>query len=272
MGNDPISNMDPTGGEDNDWYKNTLTGQMFFDPDNHAPEEIVGCTVFQNVGASYIDAENNYGEDGSWGKAPWATPPSNEATISAAPPPTFWQQMENSNILNGIVYDVVNSFYVTTQNLGGKQVLGRSYAFALDGHITTPDENVTALATASSTFLSAPEEQTMFSEVPANRRLFWSGGDLASEAALKFMDENPEWSTIGQTRAGQYLLERIVAEDMSWEQQKPLWEYLSAEWARGTEGTAPFFDGGASVSPASIWINTERPILWDKGIEIIYMH
>jgi len=158
MGNDPVSSRDPDGGTTDDYFRNAR-GQTFWDPSKDAEMCFEGET-WTNIGESY-DVYEGIFRVGTWGAGGKYTPVETpslpyQGTISNYKP-THWQTLKNSGFLNRIMYDIYNSVYVTAQNLGGKQLAGRTYAFNLDGSVTTPRENVDAFATTGTFFVPMGE-------------------------------------------------------------------------------------------------------------------
>ncbi len=99
-------------------------------------------------------------------------------------------------------------------------------------------------------------------------RVFWSGRDLAKNAATAHAN-TIGGSTLEMTTGGKLLA--------SWEPFLPkpvagsLWRDLSAAFARGTRGTAPaFHNGRAGIAIDSIWATTEYGILKNNQVKIIY--
>ena len=96
-------------------------------------------------------------------------------------------------------------------------------------------------------------------------RVFWSGG--VCKEAMNFARANG-MTTLEMTRAGQNLTK--LTENMPWEQAKPLWERLSAAYAKGAKGPVHVFHNAkAGISIESVWSTVEYPILNGKNT-IIY--
>jgi RHS repeat-associated protein len=101
-------------------------------------------------------------------------------------------------------------------------------------------------------------------------RVFWAGGEQAMVAATKYAKASGG-TTIGMTRAGQNLEKLIKSRNIPWEGaggQREMWSRLSSVYAKGASGPVHFF-GGASISPNSIWVTIEKPILEARNISII---
>jgi RHS repeat-associated protein len=98
-------------------------------------------------------------------------------------------------------------------------------------------------------------------------RIFWSGGDEAMTAAMNYA-KSTGGKTLEMTRAGQNLQKLIETRNIAWPEARTMWQRLSKKFAEGTEGTAHFFSG-KTVNSGSIWLNTEKPVLLNKGVKII---
>jgi hypothetical protein len=94
-------------------------------------------------------------------------------------------------------------------------------------------------------------------------RVFWSGGDLAKNAAINFAKANG-MTTLEMTRAGQNLTK--LTQDLPWDQAKPMWERLSSAYAKGAKGNVHVFQNATDgVSLKSIWRTHEFPNLVGKN-------
>jgi hypothetical protein len=98
-------------------------------------------------------------------------------------------------------------------------------------------------------------------------RIFWSGGDETMTAAINYA-KSTGGKTLEMTRAGQNLQKLIETRNIAWPEARTMWQRLSKKFAEGTEGTAHFFPG-KTVNSGSIWLNTEKPVLLNKGVKII---
>lgn len=70
------------------------------------------------------------------------------------------------------------------------------------------------------------------------------------------------------TRSDQNLEKLVQIRNILWQEPRPIWNRLSSVYAKGASGTAHFFLS-AEVSPGSIWLKTEKPILLKNGVKII---
>lgn len=99
----------------------------------------------------------------------------------------------------------------------------------------------------------------------AGKRIFWSGGEDAMEAATAFAMKTGK-TTLGMTRAGQNLQKLITTRNIPWIEARPMWARLSIQYAKGAKGSVHFF---GTQNAGSIWLQFEKPILIKKGVEII---
>ena len=98
-------------------------------------------------------------------------------------------------------------------------------------------------------------------------RVFWSGGYDAMNTAMSFAKANG-MTTLEMTRAGQNLTK--LTQDMPWEQVGPMWQRLSATYAKGASGSVHVFqNANTGVRLNSVWRTVEYPILNGKN-NIIY--
>ncbi len=104
-------------------------------------------------------------------------------------------------------------------------------------------------------------------QVAANSggRVFWSGGDMAKNAAADFAKANGA-KTIEMTRTGRAL--EWLTDKTSYNLTKPLWERASARFAKGASGQAHVFFGPGGPSVFSTYSNIENPILQSNGVRI----
>ena len=98
-------------------------------------------------------------------------------------------------------------------------------------------------------------------------RVFWSGGDVAREAAETWAKANGG-ITLEMTAMGKQLTE--LTKNMAWEDAEPLWKEASAGFANSASGDAHVFQRASGVSTNSIWGNVEYQILKEKGIDVVY--
>lgn len=95
-------------------------------------------------------------------------------------------------------------------------------------------------------------------------RVFWAGGEDAMNAAMKFAKANG-LESLEMTRAGQNL--RKLTLGMPWEEARPMWERLSAVYAKGAKGTVHVIQNESiGIRLNSIWTKIEYPILKNKNI------
>jgi len=103
------------------------------------------------------------------------------------------------------------------------------------------------------------------------QRVFWSGGDVAQEAAENWAKQN-NGTTLEMylKNVGNNLKE--VTETMPWKDAKPMWENVSKEFAKGASDVVHVFQKAEGVGVKSIWGNIEYPeLIKNQGVkEIIY--
>lgn len=89
-------------------------------------------------------------------------------------------------------------------------------------------------------------------------RVFWSGSEFAKLRAMSFARARG-LQTLEMTFSGSIMntLNPILPRFIS----RPIWNSLSASWARGATGNTHFFGATSGIRPTSIWLNVERPIL-----------
>ena len=95
-------------------------------------------------------------------------------------------------------------------------------------------------------------------------RAFFSGAGTEAKAIQQ------GYQTLGQTRAGQNLQNLITSKNIPWSQAEPMWQRLSATWAKGIPNgsSVPVFLNNPRAG--SVWFQTEFPILQSKGVNLIY--
>ncbi|MDF2531098.1 MAG: shlA 3 [Clostridia bacterium] len=103
------------------------------------------------------------------------------------------------------------------------------------------------------------------------QRVFWSGGDVAQEAAENWAKQN-NGTTLEMylKNTGNNLEE--VTKTMPWKNAKPMWENVSRDFAKGASDVVHVFQKAEGVGVKSIWGNTEYPeLINNQGVkEIIY--
>ena len=102
---------------------------------------------------------------------------------------------------------------------------------------------------------------------PTLEHVFWSGGDVAKNAAEDFARATNR-TTLEMSPQGQ-ALERMT-ETMDWPDARPLWTAASKEFAQGATGTAHVFQNANGVRIESVWAEHEYNILKGNGIPIEY--
>jgi hypothetical protein len=95
-------------------------------------------------------------------------------------------------------------------------------------------------------------------------RAFFSGAGTEAKAISK------GFQTLGQTRAGKNLQNLIDSKNIPWSQAEPMWQRLSATWAKGVPNGSTVNVFLNNPRAEAIWFKTELPILLHKGVNIIY--
>jgi RHS repeat-associated protein len=101
------------------------------------------------------------------------------------------------------------------------------------------------------------------------RRVFWSGGRAAEDAAREFARANGG-VVIGDTFAGRALARS--AQNVAWSDVRPLWVDLSREFARGAQGSIDVFQNARGLSLDSIWRSEHVELLRNPAVTSINYH
>jgi RHS repeat-associated protein len=103
----------------------------------------------------------------------------------------------------------------------------------------------------------------------SNEQVFWSGGNEAKNAAMKFAKANG-MKTLEMTPTGKVMntITPILPKKVS----TPIWNMLSSNFAKKATGTAHFFTTPLGPRPTSIWLTVEKPILKQNNVRIINHH
>ena len=94
-------------------------------------------------------------------------------------------------------------------------------------------------------------------------RVFWSGGDVAKNAAADYAKANGA-KTLEMTLTGR-ILQRLPQGAVP----RKAWDLASARFARGATGDANVFFGPGAPWPTSTFVRVEAPILEQRGIPIM---
>jgi RHS repeat-associated protein len=119
---------------------------------------------------------------------------------------------------------------------------------------------------ATKTYVSKALGSSVGSATKTGGRVFWSG-EGAMNTAMNYA-KSTGGTTLEMTRAGQNLQNLIRTRNIPWAEARPMWQRLSTVYAKGANGTVHFFPG-TTVNPGSIWLNTEKNILLQNGVNII---
>lgn len=94
-------------------------------------------------------------------------------------------------------------------------------------------------------------------------RVFWSGGDVAKNAAMDFAKSNG-MQTLEMTTGGRIM--NSVSPFLPRSVSGPIWDSLSGNFAKGASGNINVFQNAAGVSVESTWKRIEYPKLKDNNI------
>ncbi|HEY0426708.1 MAG TPA: RHS repeat-associated core domain-containing protein [Pyrinomonadaceae bacterium] len=94
-------------------------------------------------------------------------------------------------------------------------------------------------------------------------RAFYSGANMEARAIEE------DFQTLGQTRAGQNLQRLIESKNIPWERAEGMWRRLSVPWARGVPDGSTVNVFLNNPRAGSIWLRVEKPILLEKGANLI---
>ena len=99
---------------------------------------------------------------------------------------------------------------------------------------------------------------------PENGAVFWSGNKEGAAAYANGIGG----TIMEQTPGGQVFdnWEALQRRYPQWEDQRPIWEALSSQYANGAEGIATYVHPNGYVG--KVWANIEKPILEEKDIII----
>jgi hypothetical protein len=95
-------------------------------------------------------------------------------------------------------------------------------------------------------------------------RAFFSGAGTETKAIKE------GFQTLGQTKAGRNLQNLIDNKNIPWSQAEPMWQRLSATWAKGVPNGSTINVFLNNPRAGAVWFKTELPILQQKGVNIIY--
>jgi hypothetical protein len=104
---------------------------------------------------------------------------------------------------------------------------------------------------------------------PEIRRVFWSGGRAAEDAAQSFAKQNGG-VVIGETFPGRSLANSTRG--AAWNDVRPIWVDLSREFARGAHGPVDVFQNARGLSLDSIWRTEFQELLRNPSVTSINFH
>ncbi|RZJ91406.1 MAG: hypothetical protein EOO20_05110 [Chryseobacterium sp.] len=102
--------------------------------------------------------------------------------------------------------------------------------------------------------------------VEGGGKVFWSGGEVAKNAAMDFAKSNG-MKTLEMTTRGRVM--NTISPYLPRSISNPIWNSLSRSFAAGARGEANFITTTIGPRPTSIWITVEKPILQKNGVNII---
>ena len=178
--------------------------------------------------------------------------------------------------IGSAILDPVNTYHAISEKIGEtvdavKNGNGEEIAY-VTGNILggvamgMGAAKATSAATKAIKTVGAVGESTTAASTKLGGRVFWSG-EGAMDAAMDYA-KSTGGITLEMTRAGKNLEKLIQSRNIPWSEARPMWQRLSTRFAQGAEGTVHFFPGKV-VNPGSIWLNTEKPILLNQGVNII---
>lgn len=298
MGNDPINNIDPTGGSSWDWFRKLSDDQSYW---SYQWFEGKGQGDCVGEGWEWIGKEKAgfRTRSGYWaelrpdGTVYWMEfgiqkkmpeSPYTKEFLSKdhgeikpyTPKKNFAQKWDSFNDswvkwtpigwTSIIAYNTIDG----VKTFGSAVVNGWRDATNLKGEnlINTygAEASMKMRMNASVTVLTMPFgaiEAGEISQVENGMgRVFHSGAGMESKAAQM-------GQTLGSTRAGRNLQKLIESKNIPWEEANYMWQRLSKVWAKGVpEGsTVPVFL--KNVRADATWLHTELPILLEKNVNLI---
>jgi RHS repeat-associated protein len=136
----------------------------------------------------------------------------------------------------------------------------------VDAQLRSLHYGTSSMVIAASFIPSAGASTGFFLTRPAAGRVFWSGGTSAGKEAALFAGQRG-MQTLEMTMKGRLLtgLTKLT----SYKLTRPLWEMASRSFARGAKGEAHVFLNFNKLRSTSTWLKFERPILENRGINII---
>jgi hypothetical protein len=94
-------------------------------------------------------------------------------------------------------------------------------------------------------------------------RVFWSGGNVAKNAAADFAKANG-MKTLEMTTSGRIM--NFASPYLPRSISSPIWNVLSSNFAKGASGNINVFQNAAGVSLNSTWRLVEYPILKNQNL------
>jgi RHS repeat-associated protein len=181
-------------------------------------------------------------------------------------PPTFWQSIGNffSNLASQLSYG---------GSVNNSHIERAMFQYTPDEVADITGKHLKVAEFAANTVVGAAGGEaltllTMGGRAVSTGRVFWSGKQLASDAAQNFAKANGK-ITLEMTFKGRMLTK--LTDLTSYKLTAPLWRNASASFAKGASGTVHVFHNGTlGVGVNSIWRTVEYPILNKNNVNIIY--
>lgn len=169
---------------------------------------------------------------------------------------------EEQRIEGGKIMLNIGSFFIPV----GGIIRGAGLLLKASGIVTKVGVGITKLARLAKVGSAAAKVE---GAAATGGRVFWSGGgNPAVEAAAREFATANGLTTLEMTRAGQNLIS--LTKDLPWAQAAPMWQRMSAVFAKGSSGTIHVFQNAEKIGAKSVWGTVEYPIIKEKGLDIIY--
>ncbi|WP_321333087.1 DUF6443 domain-containing protein [uncultured Bacteroides sp.] len=247
VGNNPIITTDPTG---MDWYQDKYNNAFWREGSNSIEgyTNIGSSFSYEIAGGTYL---NQY---------------QNTIVSESNSPVDAFQTISNSKSLQNNLLGSESDLSSESQSRLYKGLIGKAneeIGMATGRALLTIEAVVSGAASLNAVgrlgvgLLSRGAAK-------AGSRAFFSGAGTEVRAV------EAGFQTLGQTRAGQNLQDLITSKNIPWSEAEPMWQRLSATWAKGVPNgsSVPVFLNNPRAG--AVWFQTELPILQSKGINLIY--
>jgi hypothetical protein len=228
----------------------------YTDPDGNCPS----CPQGDEAAKLYAAGANVTNKDGSW---TWTGKEWQDAPMVSQYKPDMADNWSSGNFGQRLAYGIADGVYsmFADNHLGGK---------GFDSYDDKIKTKLGGLMTLGGPLLSEANAGANAIKATTKGRVFWSGNGNPAvfDEATKFAQANG-MTTLEMTRAGQNLTK--LTQGMPWEQAKPMWERMSAAYAKGATGDIHVFHNATGgINMKSVWGSVEYPILKSKNANIIY--